>query len=196
MIMDLLFSNNLLSAFLAEIVQTFQRCHPKSFLGRTAVQKLAYFCQATGVPIPCTFEIYNYGPYSDEVSFAMDSLVADEVVADLSTLSSRYSKYAPGSWAVRYSPEIERELSKARPQIERVVSALGGFRPEQMEVIATLHFIHHKKMSMSRKIPTKADVIREFLTIKRDKFVKQEIENWYDSLKSAGLLTGFNYKSG
>ena len=71
--MELHFSNDICSAFVAEIIKTFRKQYPSGFLGRTAIQKLAYFCQVTGVPSPCSFEIYNYGPYSDEVKFSLDS---------------------------------------------------------------------------------------------------------------------------
>jgi uncharacterized protein YwgA len=82
--MSLLFSNNLCAAFLIEIVRSFERSHGSHYLGRTAMQKLAYFSQALGVPIPCSFEIYNFGPYSDAVTFTIESMIADDLIQDIS----------------------------------------------------------------------------------------------------------------
>jgi len=92
---DIVYSNDTCSAFLAAIVRSFEENHPGGHLGRTAVQKLAYFAKALGVPIPCSFDIYTYGPYSDAVTFSMDSLMADDVVIDRSS-KPEYSNYRPG----------------------------------------------------------------------------------------------------
>ena len=84
---NLVYSDDLCSAFLAAIVKSFEQKYPKEYLGRTAMQKLTYFAKAVGIPIPCSFGIYTYGPYSDKVTFSIDSLLADEVLTDLSTNS-------------------------------------------------------------------------------------------------------------
>lgn len=62
---DLVYSNDLRSAFLAAIVRSFSEAHPKGQLGRTAMQKITYFVKVVGVPLPFRFGIYTYGPYSD-----------------------------------------------------------------------------------------------------------------------------------
>ena len=107
--MELTFSNNLRAAYLAEFVRAFQKHYPSGFLGRTAIQKLAYFAQATGVPVPCSFEIYNYGPYSDQVTFSVDGLLADEVLMDTSPNSCRYSNYRLTVDYDLFPPELEKK---------------------------------------------------------------------------------------
>ena len=78
---NLVYSDDLCSAFMAAIVRSYEQYVGGShYLGRTAVQKLVYFAKALGVPIPCSFEIYTYGPYSDKVTFSVDSLLADDVL--------------------------------------------------------------------------------------------------------------------
>ncbi|MGC1290881.1 MAG: hypothetical protein WA855_06335, partial [Candidatus Acidiferrales bacterium] len=92
---DLVYSNDLRSAFLAAIVKSFANAHPRRELGRTAVQKLTYFTKVLGVPVPCSFGIYTYGPYSDQVTFTVASLLADDVIEDRSRTRER-SNYRPG----------------------------------------------------------------------------------------------------
>jgi len=186
--MELTFSNNLRAAYLTEFVRSFQKHHPNGFLGRTAIQKLAYFAQATGVPVPCSFEIYNYGPYSDQVSFAVDGLLADEVWVDTSPNSSRYSNYRLATDKAPFQQALEKKVMPYRDQIERVVKSLGSFRPEQLELIATLHFVHHRLESIQRRKPAQSAVIAEFHRIKGDKFSKGDVTAWYHSLRNAGLV--------
>jgi uncharacterized protein YwgA len=70
---NLAYSDNLLSAYTATIIGSYQKyVGERHYLGRTAIQKLVYFSKTLGVPIPCSFEIYTYGPYSDSITFAVD----------------------------------------------------------------------------------------------------------------------------
>jgi uncharacterized protein len=158
--MELTFSNNLRAAYLTEFVRSFQKYFPNGFLGRTAVQKLVYFARAAGVPLPCSFEIYNYGPYSDQVTFAVDGLLADEVLADTSTNCSRYSNYRLANDKFHFPQQLEKKVAAHKGQIERVVKHLGGFRPEQLELIATLHFVHHRLGSIQQKKPAQPSGLR------------------------------------
>ncbi|MGA2876650.1 MAG: hypothetical protein ABSE82_14070 [Nitrososphaerales archaeon] len=186
--MKLMFSNTLCAAYLVEIVKSFEKYHGKGYLGRTAMQKLAYFCQATDVPIPCSFEIYNYGPYSDQVTFAVDSLLADEVICDSSNNPSVYSNYRISAHDVKFPPEFENRVRQSQKQIENVVHALGGFKPQQLELIATLHFLAARRRTIYGRTPSKEEVLNAFFGVKGNKFDKAEVGHWYDSLKRAELV--------
>jgi len=186
--MQLAFSNNLRAAYLTEFVRSFQKHYPSGFLGRTAIQKLVYFGRSTGVPVPYSFEIYNYGPYSDQVAFTVDGLLADEILIDTSPNSSKYSNYRLSRNSVCFAPDIEKKVGPHRKQIEVVVKNLGGFRPEQMELIATLHFVHHRLESTLGKKPSQLSVFSEFHRIKGDKFSREEVSSWYEALKRSELV--------
>lgn len=186
--MKLVFSDTLSSAFLAQIVRSFEMHHPNHFLGRTAMQKLTYFCKAISVPIPCSFEIYNYGPYSDEVTFAVDAMMADEVICDASKRKGKYSNYRLNNQAARFSPVLQEEVDRFSGKIDSVVAALGDFEPSTLELIATLHFVADRKKNIAGKKPSKEVVIRGFQDIKGSKFAENDIEEWYVRLKRANLV--------
>lgn len=184
--MALLFSNDLNSAFLTEIVRSFQQYHRKHYLGRTAMQKLTYFSQALGVPIPCSFEIYNFGPYSDTITFAVESMIADDLIQDIST-NNKYSNYRLKPGAPRFSKEIESAVAPYKQKIENVVRALGKFNPPQLEVLATLHFIASKIKSLGGN-SNKESVMNQFFKVKGNKFSVEEVSSWYAALKAAKLV--------
>lgn len=184
--MSLLFSNDLCAAFLAEIVCAFEKKHADHYLGRTAMQKLTYFAQAVGVPIPCNFEIYNFGPYSDKVWFALQSMIADEIIVDKSR-NEKYSNYRLNAGGPRYDETMESFVVGYRATIENVVEELGRFDPPQLELIATLHFIASKIKSLSGNASKEA-VTGQFFSVKGNKFSTEEVSDWYDALKSAQLV--------
>ena len=186
--MELVFANNLCAAYVAEIALSFRRHHAGGFLGRTAIQKLAYFCQAVGVPIPCTFEIYNYGPYSDEVKFAVDSLLADDVLVDSSPNPTKYSNYEPINTPLDFPSEIKNTVSRYAGKIDDVVSSLGAYRPEQLELVATLHFVACKFRSLEGRKADATKVFSEFERIKGDKFPREDVQAWYSALDRNNLI--------
>lgn len=184
--MTLLFSNDLTSAFLTEIVRTFQQYHGNHYLGRTAMQKLAYFSQAIGVPIPCSFEIYNFGPYSDTITFAVESMIADDLIQDIST-NAKYSNYRLKPGAPQFSQEIESTVAPYKQKIANVVRTLGKFDPPQLEVLTTLHFIAAKIRSLGGSSDKKT-IMNQFFRVKGDKFSSEEVSSWYEALKTAKLV--------
>lgn len=184
---ELVYANDLCSAYLTAIVKAFEKYHPKAYLGRTAMQKLTYFIKVLGAPIPCSFGIYTYGPYSDTVTFTVESLLADDVIVDRSQNTAKYSDYRLGHNAQELLGAFADELRPFEGKIEQTVKALGAFDPNGLELIATLHFIA-KRQAQTGVRSSKDTVIAEFKEIKRDKFRDDEISNWYDALVKAGLI--------
>lgn len=185
---ELVYANDQCSAFMTAIVKAFQTNHGAGFLGRTAIQKLTYFVKVLGAPIPCSFGIYTYGPYSDTVTFAVESLLADDVIVDAST-NSKYSNYRLGPNADELLASFADALGPYKTTIERTVKALGSFDPSGLELIATLHFIAQRQ-ERTVGAQSRESVVQEFKSIKRDKFAVADISKGYDSLVEAGLIVG------
>lgn len=183
---DLVYSNDLCSAFLAAIVKSFEECHPNLYLGRTALQKLAYFAKVLGVPIPCSFGIYTYGPYSDTITFSVESMLADEVVVDRSA-NPRYSNYRSGINSVELLTLYAVDVERHEDTIKRVVELLGRFDHSDLELIATLHFVARRHKQRTGKV-NKAAILAEFKSIKRNKFTDSDIDIWYKALERAKLI--------
>jgi|ERR1035441_3968045 uncharacterized protein YwgA len=185
--MSLLFSNNLCSAYVTEIVKSFRTLKPTGYLGRTALQKITYFAKAGGVPIPCSFEIYNYGPYSEEVTRSVTALLADEALVDTSYRHT-YSSYKPGPNSGEFSPQFLTEASRHKGTIDLIVNALGSAKPETLELIATLHFVNARQKGTQSTQPSEQAVTAEFRNIKGNKFSAEDIHHWFERLGSAGLM--------
>ena len=183
---ELIYSNDLCSAFLTSIVKSFELQHPDHYLGRTALQKLSYFVQVLRTPIPCSFSIYTYGPYSDLITFSVESLMADDVLVDQS-VSAKYSNYKTGPNAEKLLLEFNEEIRPYDVTIARVVLTLGKFSPNHLELIATLHFISQRAKRI-RGVINKEQVIAAFKAVKKNKFSDEEINSWYDALEQVELI--------
>jgi uncharacterized protein YwgA len=183
---DIVYSNDLCSAFLTAIVRSFEEHHPGRYLGRTAMQKLAYFAKTLGVPIPCSFGIYTYGPYSDTITFSVESLLVDEVLVDRST-NPKYSNYRTGRNSAELLSAYAEEVEPHEDTINRMIEALGQFEHSDLELIATLHFVARRQKQRTGKA-NKTAILAEFKSIKKDKFTNEDISTWYNALQQANLI--------
>ena len=185
MSLELVYSKDLRSAFLAAIVQSFANAHPGRELGRTAMQKLTYFTKAVGVPVPCSFGIYTYGPYSDQVTFAVASLLADDVIEDKCRTPER-SNYRPGPHSQELISEFEDYVRAYQDKINLVVDVLGKLRPNQLELVSTLHFLASRQKQLYKSF-SEDSVVSEFKSIKGNKFRERDVRACYESLARTGL---------
>lgn len=186
--MPLRFTGTWEHALLAATAQAAVESGDKGYLGRTALQKILYFLQTSGVPMRYRFDIYHYGPYCDRITRDAEWLLADEVLKDTSLSSERYSNYRPGPNA----PELIRTHSFAlephQSTITRVVRGLLPLQPEHLELLATLDYLFRQLKAGGGCGPWKERVIDRFLQVKKDKFTREAVASAYDSLVRAGLI--------
>jgi uncharacterized protein YwgA len=86
------------------------------------MQKVTYFAKVLGAPVPCSFGSYTYGPYSDKVMFAVESLLADDVIVDTS-LNPKYSNYRLGRNANELLSGFADDLKPYEGKIRQTVKA-------------------------------------------------------------------------
>jgi hypothetical protein len=100
----------------------------------------------------------------------------------------RYSAYRLGENSAEILSKYDRLVRPHLDAIESVVGALGTFPPEHLELVATIHFIHHRLKGISGRSPDKASVLGEFRRVKGNKFSSGEIESFYEALRRARLI--------
>src|SRR5579863_10451358 len=146
-------------------------------LGKTQVQKLVYFVQDSGVPLEYKYEIYHYGPYSFELSHELSSLDSLGVLNVESDPSGFGFDISAGKFAVRF--HLEPSYQK---KVEKVLAEFGANTPAQLEVKATIHFVHSliKKRFSSSKI--KPEVMQKVRALK-PRFTEDFVKNCYSDLE-------------
>jgi uncharacterized protein YwgA len=185
----LLFSNSKGHALLAYII----KCHhdlenSETYIGRTHIQKIPYVLKALGVPVSFSYQLYLYGPYSQDITFALDDLLADDVIDDVSDYKERYSSFVVGESADELIEKFKEYLEPHKDTIEKVVEIFSKFSPEQLELFTTLHYIYLEEKASSDTLPSKNDFIETFKKVKGDKFSEKEIEEMLDVMREINFI--------
>lgn len=158
------------------------------YLGRTALQKILYFLQIAGVPMKYSFDIYHYGPFCDRICRDVELLFADEVLKDASSSPEKYSNYRPDAGASKLIQSHASALEPYQATIDKVVRSLLPFRPEHLELLATLVYLFRQLKAGGGPGPWKERVIDRLVQVKKDKFTREEVVIAYDALVQANLI--------
>lgn len=175
-------------ALLAATVKAASVPGSTGFLGRTALQKIVYFLQISGVPMRYKFDILHYGTFCDRIPQDVEWLMADGVVSDVSANQEKYSKYQPGPAIDELLSRHHHDLEQYQSVIDSVVKTLLPWRPEELELFATLDYIFRQFKAGGGSGPWKERVVTRFLEIKKDKFPKDRVSAAYDSMVNTKLI--------
>ena len=126
----------------------------ENVLGRTILQKLCYFAKASGVPLPFRFEIYHYGPFSQEIFERAEALLVDRVVEDRS-IERGQSNYVPGPNFDAFLNSFSEAIRQHEPSLRRVAKIFSRLDTSQMELVSTIHYIHSSHSQWLKKRPVK-----------------------------------------
>ncbi|MDD2422388.1 MAG: hypothetical protein PHU78_09670 [Heliobacteriaceae bacterium] len=183
--MSILLCDSFEDAVITYVVKNWGNGQTNIPLGRTLIQKICYFLKAKGIPLDFKFDIYHYGPYSQELYSRMDELVADGIVIDRSEQKSK-SVYKPGE----NTDELmnQHDISQYIDEIDDIIKLFNQFHPTEMELLATIHYLQTTATKYYGTAPTKNEVVEKVLTVKRDKFSQELISRAYDALKQADLF--------
>lgn len=151
--------------------------------GKKALQKLVYFCVENGVPVNCSFHMYLYGPYSDEVAEEIGELVNSEI---LSIKPDGYT-FIKGTACDEYYSCHEQEIQQHKAIIYDILKRFSGFRPLMLELYATVHFIANAKKHINGNVEEE-EVVKEVRRAKGTKFSEQDIKNAYRDLVTWNMI--------
>jgi len=165
-------SQDLRTAVIVELVQDAQ-----ARLGKTQVQKLVYFAQQCGVPLGYKYEIYHYGPYSFELSHDLGSLDSLGVLNVDSDPTGFGFDISVGKFAGKFKVE-----PKYQKKIEKVTNHFGLNTAAQLEVKATVHFVHSVIKEKVAASKVKSEVIQKVRALK-PRFTDTFIKNCYSDLE-------------
>jgi uncharacterized protein len=174
-------------ALVAQLIKTYKDVSSRT-LGRTILQKLCYFAQASGVPLPYQFEIYHYGPFSQEIFYTMENLLLDGIIEDRASDSGQ-SNYFPGPALELFIDRFSDTVRQFNTDLRRVATMFSRLDPSQMELISTIHYIHSSRREWCKEVPSKEFVVSSVLQVKGDKFSKGTVEGAYGVLREAKLLS-------
>ena len=182
-----LLPKDLTDALVAYLVKAY-KAKSNQQLGRTILQKLCYFAKASGVPLPFSFEIYHYGPFSQEIFEVVDGLAIDEVVTD-SSADPGQSDYRPGPNCDHLLGFFAEDIERYSTDLDRVAATFSELNPSSMELVSTIHYINSSLRQWNKQAASKEEVVEKVYQIKGSKFSRDSVDRVYDVLLKARLLS-------
>ncbi len=184
---QIFFADKVADALLAYLIKSYNQASDRT-LGKTILQKLCYFAKASGVPLPFRFEIYHYGPFSQEIFYRTEDLLLDGVIEDRSSDRGQ-STFVPGPNLDTFLNRFGEAIMQHQGNLQRVATMFSRLDGSQIELVSTIHYIHSSHREWFKEVPSKDSVVASVLQVKGDKFSRQTVERDYDILREAALLT-------
>jgi uncharacterized protein YwgA len=180
------FSNNLKSAILVYIVGKYKEVGPIK-LGRTIMQKICYFLKFVDIPLPYSFQLHNYGPFSQPLLSDMEFLYVDGLIEDRSN-DSDFSDYQITQEGEKFLKGFENKLNPLKTNIDAIVGLVCRLDAEGMELFSTTHYIFWAYKNWNQRNPSKKEVVDRVYEIKKEKFRKDQIESAFEQMKKVGMI--------
>lgn len=155
--------------------------------GKKAFQKYMYFLSSRGVPLPLTFRIHHFGPFSRELDeqiehFEMLGAIQTRLQEGGRSGASPYVVITPGKNADEIVDGAAEFVECYGPVIEDVVRRLPS-EPLELELLSTVHFVAESIRALSGSdFSDKKETVSEVLKIKKDKFDESKVSAAFDDL--------------
>ena len=119
-----------------EAVARIVRLNGGQLVGKTRLQKSAYFLESLGVGFGLDFAYYHYGPYSEELEYLANDARALNVIGvdwQRSAEGAEYAIFADHSGGGPHEPEDAKRAA--------VLKLLGRYTSTELELAATADFL-------------------------------------------------------
>lgn len=153
--------------------------------GKTVLQKLVYILQEI-YNVPCEYDyiLYNYGPYSGDLSEDL-SFFASMGGVKVEWSQSMGYKILPADKTEHFRQRAKGFLDQYEDKVNAVVSNFGGMTARDLELRSTIIYVY--KESLRNSTTDKNDIISRVRDIKPH-FSLDEISDALAQLTKAGVV--------
>jgi O-acetyl-ADP-ribose deacetylase (regulator of RNase III)/uncharacterized protein YwgA len=144
---------------LAEIVRRVGESPHAWPVGRTRLQKLAYFATIAGVPTGFRFTEASYGPYADGLKPALARLVNNGVLTEQKL--GRMLAVRPGPSFTDAAARYRTKIAPHEQAIQRVTDLLARLDSDETELAASVHFATAALRSELGRAPSELEVLQK-----------------------------------
>jgi O-acetyl-ADP-ribose deacetylase (regulator of RNase III) len=145
------------SMAIAEIVRRVDQVHHAWPVGRTRLQKLAYFATKAGVPTDLDFVEGSYGPFTHDLTTVLGRLMNNGILTE--TRLGRMLAVRPGPTFDEAHVRYHDGIQPHEDAIARVVDLLARLDSQHTEIAASVHFAAAAEAARLGRRPTEREVL-------------------------------------
>lgn len=134
-------------------------------VGRTTLQKIAYFATESGIPTGLQFVRGSFGPYSAELKPLITRLVNNGLIRE--ARMGRMLAVTVGQTFPDARKNYEREIGQWAGTVDKLADLFMRMRTNQAEVAATVHFAAKSLTEGAHEAPTETEVLTEVMKWKQ-----------------------------
>lgn len=157
-------------------------------LSKIEVQKLAYFLQNAGEDLKLNFVKHHYGPYSDELRHALNTMEGHYIVGLGDGVVE--SEIEPVAKALAEADAFisEAGLEQTLHRAERVAELIDGFQSSYgMELLATVHWVAKNETNV-KSVDDATKAIHSWSPRKKNLMSPQHVSIAWDRLTNLGWI--------
>jgi len=134
-------------------------------VGRTTLQKIAYFGTHLGLATGLEYRRASFGPFAEDLKTKLTRLVNNGLIEE--EQRGRMFIVKPGKTYIDAKKMYEKDYFKDEPIIERLTDLFSRINTKQAELAATVHFARHTMKIANGIKPTEKQVLNEVMDWKK-----------------------------
>ena len=163
--------------------------------GKKVFQKLVYFLKEAGLPVRFRFMWDKWGPYSQELAYYIDDLVAEGLVKSSTTTAPLHRE---GTQGIQYNYSITTKGSENVPdlgpsdeksqKIAKVLKLAKEVSWQNLELYASVHYLVKFNSTRSDRMSLPEGLDKLMDVYKPQRFSSGDVKTAYYVLRQYGLL--------
>ena len=149
--------------------------------GRIVLQKLAYFAKIFGKMSVPEYRMNIYGPFSGDVADALQDCVSGAALTEINGIG-RSIKFE------NLCRTYGEDMKKVHESVEKALSVFGNKSPQDLELLATTHYIYEQQRYLYREEYDKDTICNDVKRIKGGRFTEDQIHDAYSMLAGRELI--------
>jgi uncharacterized protein YwgA/O-acetyl-ADP-ribose deacetylase (regulator of RNase III) len=134
-------------------------------IGRTMLQKIAYFGTYLGLETNLQYRRASFGPFADDLKTKLTRLVNNGLIEEEQL--GKMFVVRPGKTYIDALKLYEKDYEKDEPIIDRLTDLFARMNTQQAELAATVHFARQTMKLTNGTKPTEEDLLAEVMEWKK-----------------------------
>jgi len=181
------------------LVEVLRRIEDNKYywpVGRTMLQKLAYFGTISGLNTGMKFQKSSFGPFSSDLKSKLSKLVNNGLVKEHKVGKMFVTRVGETFKDAKDIPEFKHEIESKQLIIDKLADLFCRIRnTTQAEIAATVHFAYTELKDKNKTIPTENEVLDSVLEWKKRRKTPLDEDQVTNTIRNLAILGWLEIRS-